>query len=152
MSLGAYNIYLRISSKSDSEFAFQVKKAAIFEYVEMRFGWDEKKQRKIHERRFGTQRFRIIVAGDEDVGIISTETEPDCVRVDQLYLLPERQSRGIGTAVLRLISQEADKNYVPTRLRCRQSNLRALEFYKRSSFVSTGKTDTHFLLERSCSR
>ena len=149
MSLGTYDIHLRTASISDSEFAFQVKKAAILEYVEERFGWDEKKQRRIHERRFGTQRFRIIVAEDEDVGIISTETEPDCVRVDQLYLLPERQSRGIGTAVLQLIFQEANKIRVPTRLRCRQSNLRALEFYKRSSFVPTEKTDTHFLLERS---
>ena len=48
------------ATSCDFEFAYSVKKAAFREYVERVFGWNEKHQRKLHEKRFLSQNFQVI--------------------------------------------------------------------------------------------
>ena len=80
-------ITLRKASPNDSEVAYCVKRAAFKEYVEQVEGWDEDEQRQLHERRFGAQDFRVINFAGIDVGIMAVVVEPDCVKVNQLFLL-----------------------------------------------------------------
>jgi GNAT superfamily N-acetyltransferase len=72
---------------------------------------------------------------------------PDCVKVNQLFILPEHQGKGIGRKCMLLIMEEARQLHLPIRLRVLKVNPRALAFYQRLGFVRTGETDAHVLME-----
>ena len=132
----------------DSEFAYCVKKAAFREYVEKVWGWDEDEQRRLHEQRFASQDFRVINIAGADVGIMAVVVEPNCLKVNQLFLLPEHQAKGVGRECMSRIIDEGRRLGLPVRLRVLKVNPRAAAFYQRLGFVCTGETATHVLMER----
>jgi GNAT superfamily N-acetyltransferase len=136
---------LRKATPNDSEFAYCAKRAAFREYVE---GWDEAEQRQLHQQRFGAQDFRVVHLAGTDVGIIAVVVTPDCLTVNQLFLLPEHQGKGIGHRCMLLILEEARQLGLPVRLRVLKVNPRVLAFYQRLGFVRTGETATHYLMEK----
>jgi putative acetyltransferase len=141
------DLVLRPAGPNDSEFAFRVKEAAFRQYVEKVWGWDEAEQRRLHEERFAAQDFRVISVAGTDVGIMAVVVAPDCLKLNQLFILPEHQGKGIGSACMRLIMDEARGLGLPVRLRVLKVNPRARAFYQRLGFVRTGETDTHDLME-----
>jgi ribosomal protein S18 acetylase RimI-like enzyme len=142
------NLKFRQATDSDSEFAYQTKRAAFKEYVEIVWGWDEAEQRRLHERRFSSQDFRVVQVSGQDVGILATVREPDFVKINQLYILPEYQNRGVGEECVIRIIQDAEASKLPVRLQVLRVNTKAQTFWMRLGFKITGETDTHFLMER----
>ncbi|MEW5994475.1 MAG: GNAT family N-acetyltransferase [Candidatus Zixiibacteriota bacterium] len=142
------SLTLRKARLNDSEFAYCTKRAAFREYVEKVWGWNEDQQRQLHEQRFGVQDFRVINVACTDVGIMAVVVAPDCVKVNQLFLLPEHQGKGIGRECMLLIIDEACRLGLPVRLRVLKVNPRALAFFQRLGFLRTGETETHVLMER----
>jgi len=142
------NLTLRKARPEDSEFAYCVKRVAFEEYVEKVWGWDENEQQKLHEQRFKAQDFRIINLAGTDIGIMAMVKEPDCMRLNQLFLLPEHQGKGIGHKCMLMIMEEAHQLGLPVRLRVLKVNPRASAFFKRLGFTRTGETDTHHLMEK----
>ena len=140
------DLTLREATSCDFEFAYSVKKAAFREYVERVFGWDEEHQRKLHEKRFPSQTFQVIQLSGVDVGILSTEREADCLKVNQLYILPEHQDGGIGTACMKAVIDDPKNKYI--RLQALKVNRRAIKFYTRLGFNTIGETETHVQMER----
>ena len=145
---GMNNLRLRKATADDSEFAYQTKKAAFREYVEKVWGWDEDEQRQLHERRFTSQDFQVIQVSDINVGILAVVRQPDCVKVNQIFIVPEYQSRGIGAACMRQIVEEATASGLPVKLQVLKVNSRAVKFYQRLGFGIAGESDTHVLMER----
>ena len=143
---------LRKATPNDSDFAYCARKAAFKEYVEKVSTWDEDEQRQLHEQRFGSQDFRGINLAGTDVGIMAVDVAPDCVKVNQLFLLPAHQAMGIGRECMLLIMGEARRLGLPVRLRVLKVNPRALAFYLRLGFTRIGETDTHVLMEGAPSR
>lgn len=141
------NKALQRMNTEDSEFAFCVKRAAFKEYVEKVSGWDEDEQRQLHDQRFGVQDFRLINLAGTDVGIMAIAVTPDCMKVNQLFLLPEHQGREIGRQCMLLVMEEARQLGLPVRLRVMKVNPRALAFYERLGFQRTGETNAHSLME-----
>lgn len=141
---------LRAANPDDSEFAYCTKRAAFREYVEQVWGWDEEEQRQLHEQRFAAQDFRVISLAGTDVGIMAAVVAPDCVKVNQLFLLPGHQGQGIGRRCMSLIMEEARRLGLPVRLRVLKVNPRAQTFYQGLGFVRTDQTDTHILMESQC--
>jgi GNAT superfamily N-acetyltransferase len=143
-----HDLTLRQATPDDRGFAYRVKRAAFREYVEKVWGWDEEEQRRFHERRFAAQDFRVISVEGGDVGIMAVESAADCVRVKQLFILPEHQNRGIGTECMALVRDEARELGLAVRLQVLKVNPRAIAFYERLGFERTGRTDTHIVMER----
>lgn len=141
-------VNLRQATAADCEFAFQAKKAAFRPYVEQVWGWDEAKQRQMHERRSAEQEFQVIQESGLDVGVLATVRERDCLKLNQLFILPEHQGKGIGSRCMSLAIAEARRLGLPVRLRVLKVNPRALSFYERLGFVRTGETDAHILMEK----
>ena len=139
---------LRQAMITDSEFAYQTKKAAFRASVEMVWGWDEVEQRQLHERRFETQEYMVIQASGTDVGILVTAREPDCMKVNQLCILPEHQNLGIGTACMMRVIADARGDGLPVRLRVLKVNTRAAALYRRLGFEEIGDSETHISMER----
>jgi len=142
------DVSLRQATATDSEFAYEVKKAAVGAYVEMVWGWDETKQRELHEKRFAAGDPQVIRAFDADAGILAVAREPDCVRLNQLFILPEWQSRGIGQACMARVIRDAAREGLPVRLRALKVNTRAVAFYSRLGFKTTGESESHVMMER----
>jgi len=142
------NLRLRKATADDSEFAYQTKKAAFREYVEKVWGWDEDEQRQLHERRFASQDFQVIQVSGIDVGILAVVRQPGCVKVNQIFIVPEYQSRGIGAACIMRIIEDAAASKLPVRLQVLKVNSRAFAFFQRFGFRRIGESDTHILMER----
>ena len=142
------NLQLRPATISDSEFAYQTKKAAFREYAEKVWGWDEDEQRKLHQRRFAVHDFRVIQIAGTDIGIMAMERQQNCISLHQLFILPEYQRKGIGEAVMKLIINEAAEAKMAIRLQVLKVNNRAFKFYERLGFKRTGESDTHILMKR----
>jgi len=141
------NLVLRKAGPDDSAFAFRVRRAAFKEYVDQAVGWDEEAERGLHEQRFGTQDFRIIPLAGMDVGVLAMVREPDCLKVNQVFILPEHQGQGIGRVCMSRVFEEARGLGLPVRLRVLKVNPRALAFYERLGFRHIGEIETHHLLE-----
>ena len=142
------SITLRKAGPDDSGFAYCAKRAAFREYVQKVWGWDEDEQRRLHEQRFEAQDFRVINLAGTDVGIMALVVAPDCVKVNQLFLLPEHQGNCIGRECMALVMAEARQLGVPVRLRVLKVNPRAQAFFQSLGFVATGQSDTHVLMQR----
>jgi len=141
------SLALREATPSDSEFAYRAKKTAFREYVEQVWSWDEAEQRRLHEQRFAAQNFRVISFAGADVGIMAVVAAADCLKLNQLFLLPEHQSKGIGRRCMSLIMEEARRLGLPLRVRVLKVNPRALAFYRKVGLVHVGETGTHVLME-----
>jgi GNAT superfamily N-acetyltransferase len=98
---------LRRSTPDDSEFAYQANRLAFGPYVEQLGGWEEAAQRELHQRRFSTQTYRIINFEGQDVGILASVAMRDCLKVNQLFILPAHQGQGIGRRCMLLVMAEA---------------------------------------------
>ena len=142
------NLKLRKASADDSELAYQTKKAAFKTYVEQTFGWDEAEQRQLHDMRFPSQEFYVIQASGIDVGILAMVREPDCVKINQLFIRPEYQNGGIGLACMTHVMKDAEALGLPVRLQVLKVNSRAIVFYQRLGFNQVGENDTHLLMEK----
>lgn len=141
-------LHIRKAYVSDSEFVFTVKKAAFQEYVEQVWGWDESYQKELHDRRFTTQDLRIIQFCGIDVGFLATSRTRATLKVNQLYILPEYQGRGIGTACMARVLDDASLRQKPVVLQVLKVNTRGVAFYQKLGFIIVGETTTHFQMKK----
>ena len=133
---------------SDSEFVFTVKKAAFREYVEQVWGWDDNYQRELHNRRFAAQDVCIIQFRGTDVGFLSTSSTPDTLKVNQLFILPEYQGKGIGSACMMRIVDDARLEEKSVALQVLKVNTRGTAFYQRLGFLIIGESSTHLQMKK----
>ena len=140
---------LRKAQASDSEFVFAVKEAAYREYVEEVWGWDDKYQRERHNREFASQDFRIIRFCGIDVGFLATSCTSDTLKVNQIYILPEYQGRGIGSACLTRIIDDASLEQKSVALKVLKVNTRGISLYQRLGFTSVGEDSIYFQMKKS---
>ena len=138
----------RKAGANDSEFVFAVKKAAFREYVEQIWGWDDTYQRNLHNRRFASQDIRIIQFHGTDIGFLSTRKTPDTLKVNQIYILPEYQGKGIGAACMKGIIDDANLEQKSVTLQALKINTRATAFYQRLGFIIVDENSTHFQMKR----
>jgi len=89
----------------------------------------------------------VIQASDIDVGILALVREPDCFKLNQLFILPEYQSKGFSVACMKQVMEDAGALGLPVRLRVLKVNSRAIVFYQRLGFKIIGETDTHIQME-----
>ena len=139
---------LRKAHTSDSEFVFTVKKAAFREYVEQVWGWDDNYQRELHNRRFAAQDIQIIQFRGIDVGFLATSSTHNMLKVNQLFILPEYQGKGIGSACMTRIVDDANLEEKPVVLQVLKVNTRGVVFYRRLGFAIVGESPTHFQMEK----
>ena len=138
----------RKAHTSDSELVFTVKKAAFREYVEQVWGWDDNYQRELHNRRFAAQDVCIIQFRGTDVGFLSTSSTPDTLKVNQLFILPEYQGKGIGSACMMRIVDDARLEEKSVALQVLKVNTRGTAFYQRLGFTIVGEDSIYFQMEK----
>lgn len=124
-------IGLRSVIPTDSEFCFQLHKAAMGDYVAAIWGWDEEDQRAHHAREFDPDHWQIITADRADVGMLSVEYRPTEIYLARIEVHPSYQGCGIGTHFITKLLHQADHQGRDLTLDVLSVNHRAYAFYQR---------------------
>ena len=124
-------VLLRPATPADSEFCFQLHKAAMGDYITAIWGWDEQRQRDFHARSFNPGRWRIITADGTDIGMIDVEYRAAETYLSRIEVLPGYQGRGIGTGLIRTLIEEATQRGHAFVLEVLAVNHRAQALYQR---------------------
>ena len=140
---------LRKAGANDSEFVFTVKKAAYREYVEQVWGWEDDYQRERHNREFDSHDFHIIQFRGTDVGFFITSSTSGTLKVNQIFILPEYQGRGIGSACMTHIIDNANLEQRSVVLQVLKVNTRGIALYQRLGFTIVGEDSIYFQMEKS---
>lgn len=140
---------IRKADSADVDFTFLVKEAAFREYVEKVWGWDGADQRELHELRFASQDVRIIQYKGIDVGYYSSSATVDRVRIYQIFILPEYQRKGLGSACMNRTVADAHAQGKDVTLHVLKINTRATAFYLRLGFGIVDEDDTHVQMVKS---
>jgi len=137
---------LRDVTEADRDWLYDLNRAAMRDYVIQTWGaWDEVFQRSHFDDHFTTLDQQIIVVDGADAGVLIVHHEPTRLVLGEIQLLPDYQSRGIGTAVVRDLLARAASAALPLELQVLKVNpARAL--YERLGFAVVGETDTHHLM------
>ena len=133
------DIELRPVTPADSEFCFQLHKAAMGDYVTAIWGWDEQRQRGFQDRRFNPDRWQIITADGADVGMIDVERRPTEIYLARIEILPGYQGRGIGTRLISALIDEAGQRGQDLVLEVLDVNHRAQALYQRLGMTEVAR-------------
>jgi ribosomal protein S18 acetylase RimI-like enzyme len=125
-------IGMRSAVAADSEFCYQLHKAAMAEYVTAIWGcWEEQAQRDFHHRAFKPWRWQIITADGEDIGMLDVERRAGEIYLARIEVDPRCQSRGTGTRLISAPIEEAAQNGQDLVLDVLAVNHRAQSLYQR---------------------
>jgi ribosomal protein S18 acetylase RimI-like enzyme len=86
-------------------------------------------QRSYYRQRYSEARFDVITVANDPAGRLCVERRAGRIEIIDLALMPGRQGRGLGTAVLTMLMEEG----APVRLRVQNGN-RARRLYERLGF------------------
>jgi len=132
-------VALRPAAAADSEFCFQLHKAAMGGYITALWGWDEQRQRAFHDRSFNPGRWQIITAGGADVGMIDVERGPTGIYLGRIEIHPSHQGRGIGTGLITALIDEARRDSQDLVLDVLSVNERARALYQRLGLAEVAR-------------
>ncbi len=142
----ASDLVLRRATDEDSEFAFMMRKAAFRVYVDKSGGWDDRKERHRHARNFALYDYRVIHFQGASCGIAALDLTDKCLKLNQIFIAPAYQGRGIGARCMAMLFAEAGRLGVPIQLRVMKVNPRARELYTRLGFSVADETETHTIM------
>jgi ribosomal protein S18 acetylase RimI-like enzyme len=137
---------LREARSDDLEFLLALHEATMREYVERVWGWDDDQQASILRSRFRPELWQIVQAENQDIGMLVVEDEAGGIRLAEIEILPAWQSRGIGSAIIRRLMEQAAETGRPLTLRVLHVNERARALYKRLGFRPFKEIETHVYL------
>lgn len=141
------NISQREATEKDTEFARVTHHTAYRDVVKRQFGsWDEKLQDKFFYDNWNNPAFKIISLDGVPCGYTRIEYLPNQIEVHELVISPDCQNKGIGTFVLKKLTENARKRNVPVKLQVFTRN-RAVELYKRIGFTEVNRNDNHIIME-----
>ena len=87
------------------------------------------------------------------MGFFATSNTSEKLTLHQLFILPEYQGRGIGSACMTRVVNEAYMEQKPVMLQVLKINTRAIAFYQRLGFVVVNDDLRHLQLEwKHCQR
>lgn len=140
-------ITTRNATQNDYEFLYALNSKAMREYVQATWGWDETWQQNYFKEHFRPEANKIIMLNLEDVGRIEFFNEANAVRVSNIQILPEYQNKGIGSAIMLKIIQQAQDRKQCVTLQVLKVNP-ARRFYERLGFFVEDEDDVHFKMKR----
>lgn len=139
---------MRTALPEDLDFLYRLNRLTMKAFFVQTWGtWDELWQREYYARHFRPSACQVIVLGGIDVGVLSTGRTDTELLLEDIQLLPDHQSWGIGTALVKALLTEAHGESKPVTLQVLKVNSRARRFYQRLGFVIVGESKTHDLME-----
>ncbi|MEP1061210.1 GNAT family N-acetyltransferase [Stenomitos frigidus AS-A4] len=82
-----------------------------------------------------------------EIGRVEVDDKKDRVHIGNIQILPEHQSKGIGSLIILKIIRQAQRQEQPVTLQVLKVNP-ARQLYEQLGFVVEGEDDTHFKMKR----
>jgi ribosomal protein S18 acetylase RimI-like enzyme len=139
-------IELRPTTIEDMDFLFDLHKAAMGDYVDQTWGWDDDWQREHFLNKFKPGMEQVILLEGETIGVISVERRQDEVFLGKISIHPRYQKSGIGTQLIQAVLDDAQDEGLPVGLRVLKVNP-ARGLYERLGFEIVGESETHFMMK-----
>lgn len=133
-------IRLRPASLEDMPFLLALRKLTMTEHLQ-RVGKPTDDDAHDQRIRAHFEDAMIVCEGAEAIGLLKVTRAADEWHVHQIQILPARQGRGIGEAVLRELLGDAARENVPVSLSVLHGNP-ARKLYERLGFRLASETDT----------
>jgi ribosomal protein S18 acetylase RimI-like enzyme len=140
-------VVLRAARPEDFAFCRRITHETMRWIVERLFGWDEAQQAEKFATQWRLDETRIITCAGEDAGWLQTRPAEDAIFLGQLYLDGCFQGRGIGTRVMRIIIDEAQRDGKAVTLGVVKINP-ARRLYERLGFRTTHEDEYKFYMRR----
>ena len=143
-------VTVRNAELVDQTFAYDTRELAMRTYVEQTWGkWNQDEAKiqiadDIHRRRLC-----IIELDGKPAGMMRVDEHSTHLDIDQLFLRPETQGRGIGTALVQSVLARAEAKRLPVKLWVLRVNP-ARTLYERLGFVVFEETAASLHLQRCC--
>ena len=143
---------LRQATDADSDALFALHRAALGPYIEAVFGpWDDEVQARFHREWFDAERVQVVEASGALIGVLDCTVTADELRLDRVAIEPAHQNRGIGTAVVTDLLQQADERGLATTLEVFDLNP-ARHLYERLGFVEVARDGRKVQMRRPAAR
>ena len=139
------DVGLRPATMQDYNFLYDLHRATMKDIVAQTWGWDDARQEQHFRQRFDPAARQIITFRGLDIGVLSVVERETDVFLQVIQVLPDYQRQGVGTSVIQSVLREAHRKGKPVALQVIKAN-RARRLYERLGFVTTGETETHFLM------
>lgn len=139
---------LRPATPEDTELLWFIQCETLSEYITAEFGTDVEEQRAFFDEHFQVLSHQVILIDGREAGHLFYETRGDHVHLANIALLPEFQRHGKGTAIVRMVINEAARLQLPVRLQVMTTNPTAIRWYERLGFTATGVSDNHVQMKR----
>ena len=140
---------LRAATAADHDFVRQLLLTTSKGYVEQTWGWNDQIQQLVEqdfERWFNPPASgRIVQVDDRDIGYIKVAKHEDGVLLDMVLLDPTYQNRGLGTALIASVVEEAHARGQAVVLQVLKVNP-SKRLYERLGFVVSGELAHHYLM------
>ena len=139
-------IRLRKSSGEDLDFAWQLFRDLMKPLTVDLLDWHEPKQQNMVQEALLAVGTSIVTIKGSRTGWLQLNETADEVYLAQLYIEPEIQNQGIGTAIGRQLCDRARRQGKTLRLDIMTNN-RARTLYERLGFSCAGETQNHHQME-----
>lgn len=138
---------LRPAQKADYDFLYHLIEVCLKEYVEATWGWDDEFQQRYFAEHFDVTGCSIILVNGRRAGQRTVIEQEDHLYLTGIYLLPQYQNQGLGSALIREVMGEAEKANRPLTLQVLKANHPARRLYERLGFVVTAEKLTHYIMK-----
>jgi ribosomal protein S18 acetylase RimI-like enzyme len=105
-------------------------------------------RRTDYARNFTAAHRSVIVINGKEAGMCIIWRSPDQLRLVAIELLPEYRSRGVGSALIRDLIQEADSARLPLTLSVHDTNHRATSLYRKLGFTLVAMEHGYLKMKR----
>ena len=140
-------IELEVMSRQDLEYLYSLCEATMRTYTETVWGcWNEPEIRKHFADSLSKEMFECILENGDRVGALSIESHEGYFQLEQIYIEPSHQNRGIGGEVVKTLIARAKKEVILIRIRVLKPNP-AKRFYERLGFVVSETTAQRYHME-----
>ncbi|MDJ0973705.1 MAG: GNAT family N-acetyltransferase [Planctomycetota bacterium] len=140
------DIRLRPGTEDDLDLLREIHHGAMRPHVEATWGvWDEAAQEARFRATTDPLAHEIVEDAGEPVGCQFVRVHADALELVRIYIHPDHQGRGIGTALIRRLCASAASQGKAVRLRVLKTN-RAQTLYARLGFLVEDETETHLMM------
>lgn len=122
---------------------FEIHRAVFLPHIEQIWGWNEEWQKVNFARELASSATSVIQINSLIVGYVQLRDEGNRIYLQNIALLPDFQSKGIGTRLVKELQAKAAVRGVRLELSVFRTNESARRFYERLGFERTCDSETH---------
>lgn len=127
----------RDCTRADFDFYVYLHDLVLRDYIEPIWGWDVKERMKLIRKEFKPADIQILCHAGYAIGVLQVEpmAGEDGLFIRQIFLAPEYQNKGIGSAIIKDIIARAKAEHKELGLHVFKTNMRAMALYRRLGFA-----------------